>query len=166
MAVQIDIKRTVAASPAEAFATVSELLEWPLVIGSIRTIQVLTPGGIREGAQLLETRFLFGRETTQTLEVAQMEPPHRLRLVVQDPDVDFELDHVIDGIIGGGSRLTLIFKSNPQTQAGKAASPFITTLLGITLRDELEQDLLDLSAAITRQWALSDSKTSRGHCGR
>jgi hypothetical protein len=159
MTVHIDLMRTVAAQPAQAFATVADILEWPLLIGSIRSIELLTPGRIREGTHLRETRHLFGRETVQELEVAQIESPHRLRLLVKDPDIHFELDYVIDGIFGGGSRLLLTFTSRPKTQTGKAAHPFMSPFIEITLRDELEQDLLDLAKAIMTRSALAGSKS-------
>jgi hypothetical protein len=159
MTVQIDLMRTVAARPVEAFATVANVLEWPLIIGSIRSVELLTPGGIREGAQLRESRFLFGRETIQELEVARIEPTRQLRLLVKDPDVHFELDHVIDSLFGGGTRVMLVFKSRPKSETGKAAHPFMTPFMEITLRDELEQDLLDLAAAITMQSAGGGSES-------
>jgi hypothetical protein len=158
MTVQIDLKRNVAAEPAQAFGTVADVMEWPLIIGSIRSVELLTPGPIDEGSQLRVSRFLFGRETTQELEVASLEPPRRLFLFVKDPDIRFELDHVIDGIFGGGSRVTLIFRSRPKTQVGKAAHPFMSPFMQITLRDELEEDLLDLTTAITLRSAVGGKR--------
>jgi hypothetical protein len=66
----------------------------------------------------------------------------------------YELDHVIDAIYGGGCRILLIFRSRPGTPAGRAVQPFLSPFMGITLRDELEQDLADLAAAISRQASL------------
>jgi hypothetical protein len=156
--VQIDLRRSVAAEPAEAFGTVADVMEWPLLIGSVRSVELLTPGPIDEGSQLRVSRFLFGRETTQKLEVASLDPPRRLLLVVEDPDLHFELDHVIDGIFGGGSRVMLIFRSRSKTQVGKAAHPFMSPIMEITLRDELEEDLSDLTHAITLRMAVGGSR--------
>ena len=161
MTVQIDLMRTVAARPAEAFETVADVMEWPLIIGSVRSVELLTPGPVDEGSQLRVSRFLFGRETTQQLEVAGLEPPRRLLLFVEDPDIHFELDHVIDGVFGGGSRIMLIFRSRPKTQVGKAAHPFMSPFMEITLRDELEEDLLDLATAVTLRSAVGGNDGSR-----
>jgi hypothetical protein len=92
---------------------------------------------------------MFGRETTQEMEVATIERPHRLRLFGEDPDVHYELDHLIDGIYGGGCRIMLIFRSRPESPAGQGYYPFVTPLLEITLRDEMERDLADLASSIT-----------------
>jgi hypothetical protein len=43
----------------------------------------------------------------------------------------------------------LIFRSRPESPAGQGYYPFVTPLLEITLRDELERDLADLASSIT-----------------
>ena len=91
---------------------------------------------------------IFGRDITQELEVATFERPHRLRLFAEHPDLHYELDYLIDAIFGGGSRIMLIFRSRPETSVGRALSPFMTPFMGITLRDELERDLVDLASAV------------------
>jgi hypothetical protein len=149
MAVQINLAKTVAAQPAHAFAAISDIVDWPQIISSINSVELLTPGPIRAGTRLRESRVMFGRKTTQEMEVATIERPHRLRLFVEDPDVHYELDHLIDGIYGGGCRIMLIFRSRPESPAGQGYYPFVTPLLEITLRDELERDLADLASSIT-----------------
>jgi hypothetical protein len=148
--VQIEIAKTVAAKPADAFAIVMSIDEWPQIIRSIREIEVLTPGPIRAGTRLRENRIMFGHERTQELEVTTIERSHRLRLWSDQPELPYELDHVIDAIYGGGCRIMLIFRSRPETSVGRALQPFAAPLMEITLRDELERDLADLAAAITR----------------
>ena len=80
MAVQIDLAKTVAAQPADAFATVANVIDWPQIIESIKWIEVLTPGPIRAGTRLREDRIMFGRDSKQVMQVATIERPHRLRL--------------------------------------------------------------------------------------
>jgi len=146
--VQIELARTVAAQPADAFAIVANVLDWPQVIRSIKKVEVWTPGPLRTGSRLREDRIMFGRVGTQELEVAAIERPRRLRMLVEHPDLHYQLDHVIDGVHGSGCRISLIFRSTPATKAGRALQPLMTPFLEITLRDELEQDLSDLAAAV------------------
>src|SRR6267142_4578973 len=145
---KIELTKTVAARPAAAFATVASVTDWPQIIESIKSVELLTPGPIRAGTRLRESRILFGRDITQELEVATFERPHRLRLFAEHPDLHYELDYLIDAIFGGGSRIMLIFRSRPETSVGRALSPFMTPFMGITLRDELERDLVDLASAV------------------
>jgi hypothetical protein len=161
MAMQINLTRNVSASPSEAFATVADLVNWPQIIGSVQSVELLTPDSICEGAKLRVSRFLFGRETTQLFHVAELKPPRQLRLFVEDPNIHFDLDHVIESVFGGACRIMLIFRSRPGTQVEKAAQPFLSPLMGVTLRDELEQDLLDLATAITVRSSSTEARRRR-----
>ena len=49
---------------------------------------------------------------------------------------------------GGGSRLLTIFRIKPRTIAGKGLLPLVSPFMEIRLRDELEQDMDDLAAAV------------------
>jgi hypothetical protein len=147
--VQIELAKTVAAQPAAAFATVANVTDWPQIIDSIKRIELLTPGPIRVGTRLREDRIMFGRDITQDMQVATLERPHRLRLFAEHPDLHYEVDYLIDAVYGGGSRIMLVFRSRPETPAGRTLHPFMTPLMGITLRDELERDLSDLASAVT-----------------
>jgi hypothetical protein len=149
--VQIELAKTVATQPAAAFAVLADIVDWPQIISSIRNVELLTPGPIRAGTRLREDRIVFGHEATQDLEVETIERPHRLRLLVEHPDLHYELDHLIDGIYGGGCRLMLIFRSRPRTAPGETLQPLMTPFMEIALRDELEQDLSDLAAALARE---------------
>jgi hypothetical protein len=133
---QIELAKTGAARPAAAFAVVVNVVHWPQIISSIRNIEVLTPGPVREGTRLREDRIMFRREGTQELEVATIERPRRLRLLAEHPHLRYELDHVIDSVHGGGCRIRLIFRSRPGTPAERALQPL----------DELERDLFDLAS--------------------
>src|SRR3977135_40908 len=101
MAVQIDPAKTVAAQPADAFATVANVIDWPQIVESIKWIEVLTPGPIRAGTRLREDRIMFGRDSIQVMQVATIERPNRLRLFVEHPDLHHDLDHPITADDGG-----------------------------------------------------------------
>jgi hypothetical protein len=94
---------------------------------------------------------MFGAEVTQEVEIATIERPHRLRLLVDHPDLHYELDHLVDAVYGGSCRMMLIFRSSPATAAGRGLQPLMSPFMGVTLRDELEQDLSDLATAVSRR---------------
>jgi polyketide cyclase/dehydrase/lipid transport protein len=152
--VQIELTKTVAAQPPTAFATVANVVDWPEIISSIKSVELLTPAPIRAGSRLRERRTLFGRDGMHELMIATIERPHRLRLLVDHPDLHYELDHVIDALFGGGCRIMLIFRNRPETSAGKVLQDVMSPFMQITLRDELEQDLSDLASAVSRRAAV------------
>jgi hypothetical protein len=152
--VQVDLTKTVSGSSANAFAIIADVTDWPRIVDLIKSVELLTAGPIRVGTRLREQRILFGHNSTQAMEVANIEPPHRLCFIVEHPILHHELDYLIDGIYGGGCRISLIFRSRPRNQVEHVAHPFMTPFMAITLRDELEQDLSDLAAAASAQDSL------------
>ena len=62
---QLALARTVAARPLTAFKTVADIVEWPQIIRSIKSVELLTPGRIRAGTRLREQRIMFGHETIE-----------------------------------------------------------------------------------------------------
>jgi hypothetical protein len=149
---QLALARTVAARPLTAFKTVADIVELPQIIRSIRSVELLTPGRIRAGTRLREQRIMFGHETIEEIRIAEIERPRRLRLVAENREINYELDHLIDSL-GIGSRLTVVFRTRSGTSTGRALYSVISPIMEIKLRDELEQDLADLAAAISAKSA-------------
>jgi hypothetical protein len=157
---QIALAKTVAAHPLMAFETVADIVEWPQMIRSIRSVELLTPGRVHVGTRLREQRIMFGHETTEEMRIAEIERPRRLRLVAENREINYELDHLIDSL-GIGSRLMLVFRTRSRTSSGRALLSVISPLMEIKLRDELEQDLADLAAAISAKSAAASLRDRR-----
>jgi Polyketide cyclase / dehydrase and lipid transport len=153
--VQVDLAKTASGSSTNAFAIIANVTDWPRIIDMIKGVELLTGGPIRAGSRLREQRV--GDDSTQSMEVANIEPPRRLRFIVEHRIIHYELDYLIDGIYGGECRISLIFRSTPRTQVDHVAHPFMTPFMAIRLRDELEQDLSDFAAAASVQDSLARS---------
>ena len=147
---QIDLAKIVASQPATAFDTLADVADWPQIFQSVTSAELVPPGPIRLGSKVREHRTFFGRDGPRELKVAAIDRPRRLCFVVEHPELDYELDHLFDAVYGGGCRIMLIFRSRPGTPAGRALQPLMAPFMGINLRDELERDLFDLAAAVTR----------------
>ena len=141
--------KTVAAPPADAFDVVANIVEWPQIMRSVKRVEVLTPGPIRAGTRLREHRVIFGAERLHELQVATVDRPHRFHLLVEHPDLQYELDHLIYVVFGSGGscRMALIFRSRPAAPTGEVVLPLMTPFIEVNLRDELERDLSDLAGA-------------------
>src|SRR4051812_19561284 len=77
----------------EAFPVVTDIANWPKVISSINDVELLAPGPLRTGTRLHIRRVMFGHETTEEMEVVEIEPTRRLRLAGQSRDLQYERDH-------------------------------------------------------------------------
>ena len=138
---QLALARTVAARPLTAFKTVADIVEWPQIIRSIRSLELLTPGPIRAGTRLREQRIMFGHETIEGVRIAEIERPHRLRLVAEN-------------------REWWCSELDPERRP-VALYSVISPIMEIKLRDELEQDLADLAAAISAKSAAASLRDCR-----
>ncbi|MEO1529713.1 MAG: SRPBCC family protein [Planctomycetota bacterium] len=75
MASTITVTETIAARPDVVFAASSNIPAWAEVIPAINRIEMLTDGPVGVGTRFIETRTLFGREASETMEVVEYEPP-------------------------------------------------------------------------------------------
>ena len=78
---QIEVHKTVAARPPAVFKTVTDIMNWPRIIGSVTAIELLTRGRVRVGTRVRLIRIMYGRQMTEELEVETFERPRGLRLV-------------------------------------------------------------------------------------
>lgn len=157
---RIEVFKNLGARATQAYAVVSDIMRWPEVISSVEGVELLGDHPFRVGTRFRVQRVMFGHPTTEELEIIEIERPRRLRFGARSRDLDYERDHIVDGT-QTGSRLTLIFGPKPRDETGRAALPLITPFMEINLRDELEQDLDDLAAAIAAKSLIKPDPVGR-----
>lgn len=145
---QIDARRVVAASPAMVFSLISNAVEWPLVLRTVESAELLTEGAIGLGSRLRERRLLLGADAVLESEVIEFARPHRFRLFVAGSDRSFDRDFLIDAVDGGKSRLTIAIRPGARASTGRALLDIISPVLQVRLSDELEMDITDFAAAL------------------
>jgi hypothetical protein len=147
---QVEVSKIVAARPPDIFDTVTDVTSWPETVRSIASVEILSDGPVQPGARLRLRRVMFGHETFEELEVFDMERPRRFRLTGETRGLHYERDHIADAVADEGTRFMLIFRTRPESDTGRALLDFITPLMQVNMRDELERDLFDLAAAAAR----------------
>ena len=60
----IEVTRSVVARPSEVFAIVAGIENWPRIMSSVRSVEVLTSGPIDVGTRFRITRTMLGLEMT------------------------------------------------------------------------------------------------------
>ena len=71
---RLAISETVNAPLGRTFEAFSDLRSAEKNISGIKRLEILTDGPIGKGTRFKETRVMFGREATETMEVTQWEP--------------------------------------------------------------------------------------------
>ncbi|EHP91642.1 SRPBCC family protein [Methylorubrum extorquens] len=145
---QIHASRMLVASPAKVFRLVSNAVDWPLILRSVQSAELVTKGAVGVGSRLRERRLLLGADAIIESEVIEFTRPHRLRLFVASSDRTFDRDFMIDALDTGGSRLTLVIRPGSRASTGRVLLDISLPILQVRLSDELELDIADFAAAL------------------
>lgn len=66
---------TINATKVELFNAFSDLKNLANNVRAIKGIELLTPGDVGIGSKFKETRVMFGKESSETMEITQFSPP-------------------------------------------------------------------------------------------
>ena len=66
---------TINARKVEVFNAFSDLKNLENNVRAIKSIELLTPGVVGIGSRFKETRVMFGKESSETMEITQFSPP-------------------------------------------------------------------------------------------
>ncbi|MEL6109263.1 MAG: SRPBCC family protein [Planctomycetota bacterium] len=114
----ITVQESIAAPPEEVFAVGTNIPAWAEVIPAITKIEMLTEEPIGVGTRFIETRMMFGREASETMEVAEFEPPSHYVLVAESHGCRYRTEIRFEAE-GDGTRMSFNFNAQPLTLFAK-----------------------------------------------
>ncbi len=133
------------APPETVFRLATDITHWQDRIPGILRIEVLTPGPVRIGTVFRETRIMFGREATEEMTVAELEPPRRFALTATNHGASYFTLHEFEHD-GAGTRVVVTFEGRPLSLYAWLFQPLGWLMKGM-LRRMLAADLASLKAA-------------------
>lgn len=148
---RIEVAHEIAAPAEIVFAVLADIPRWPEVLPVIRSLEMLTPGPVAVGTRFRETRVMHGREASEEMTVATLEPPRRLVLTAESHGARYTADHILEPA-PRGTRLVLKFEGRPVTFLAKLLLPLAKLAAG-GLKRQLESDLGHIAAAAERRLA-------------
>src|SRR5688572_28224488 len=77
---QVSTTRRIGASRSDVWSAVTDFANAPNRISSIKRVELLTEGPAGKGTRFRETRIMFGKEATETMEVVDWNPPSHYTL--------------------------------------------------------------------------------------
>lgn len=149
------ICKPIAAPQEQVFRVFSDIPNCAGRIKSILRIEMLTPGPVRLGSRFKETRKMFGKECTETMEVTAFEPSTRYEIgghscgMIWSTEFRFSQD-------SGGTLVEVATKCEAQTFFAKIMNPLTGWMMKGAMKKCIEQDLNDL-AEFTRGLQLVQS---------
>ena len=137
--------RTVAAPPARVFEVFTDLRNAPGRIKAILKLDVLTDGPVGKGTRFRETRKMFGKEATETMEITDFQPGRSYTVRAESCGARYTTMFAF-APAGAGTRVDMTFTIESLTFWAKLFSPLMGLMSGV-IRKCFEADLADLQAA-------------------
>jgi uncharacterized membrane protein len=142
---QLVFEKHVHAPIEHVFALMSDFANAPQRAKAIKKIEMLTDGPVGLGTKFKETRVMFGKEATETMEVTAFDPPRGYNLSAFSCGTQYESTFQFDRE-GNGTNVKMIFQYTPKSFFAKLFSPLFKMMSGM-MRKCVSQDLEDLAKA-------------------
>ena len=148
MTSKISIKQDFAGSIEQTWSTLIDLDEYPSRVKSYEAIEWLTSEKSGVGANWKQTRSVFGKSHTQTIEVVEWREPTSLTMAAAEAGVTYLTRYSLgESKDGETTEVSAFFEVQPNNLFSKAFVKLMgKKLLGST-RETLQNDLSDLANA-------------------
>lgn len=146
-------------APADVvFAAATDIPSFPQLITGIKRVEVHTPGPMAKGTRFSETRVMFGKEATATMEIIDFQPGRSYTTLSSQGGCEYRMIVSVrpSGGMGGGasgSELRFDFSGKPLTFLTKLMSPLQSLMVKTVGAKALRKDIADLKAALEKNSA-------------
>jgi len=137
----LTLTRQICAPPERVFALTTNVEAFPTVVPAIKKTELLTPGPIAVGTRFRETREMFGKEATETMEFFDFSPPSSCTIGCTSCGVEYRTRFDFRAVPAGGTELVMTMDCRPVTLFAKIVSPVMGLMMKGTMRNLLEADL-------------------------
>ncbi len=154
MALHCVVTERVNASPNTVFAIACDFPNAPGRISGIKKLEMLTQGPIGVGTKFRETRVMFGKEATETMEVVDFQPGRSYTLRANSCGCEYRTVVSVSPSSGGGtSEITFDFSGTPLSFGAKVMGALMGWMVKGACVKMVRRDLADLKAAAERHAA-------------
>lgn len=153
------------ATQEAVFAAASNFPDAAAFITAIDSIEMLSPAKdglpIGVGTRFKETRTMFGKQATETMEVTEFDPPRAYTLSALSCGVQYHSRVTVleeqPGTGGGGCRLSYDIKGTPVSLMAKIVGPIMGVMMKGAMRKAMEKDLADVKNHVERDGGIPAS---------
>jgi len=136
------IGKHVEATREEVFAVASDFEHAAENIRGIERLEVLGDGTVGIGTRFRETRVMFGKESTEEMEITAFDPPQGYIVEAEMCGAHFRSEYrFISDIAGTHMRITV--ETHPVTMVAKLMSPLSLLMVG-QMKKCIDADLEDI----------------------
>jgi uncharacterized protein YndB with AHSA1/START domain len=148
---ELTVKRVIHASPDEVWAVLSDLEHAPETLRGVTRVEVLEGAGYEVGTRWRETRRIFGKEETQTMEVAECDPPRSTTVTSRSAGVEYRSVFTLEPAEAGTLATICFGASHPDPNLLQRLTATLFGHVGAAVTTRLlNQDLADIAARAER----------------
>jgi hypothetical protein len=135
------------AAQERVFDVFTDLRNAPGRIKSIIRMEVIGDGVVGKGTRFRETRKMFGKEATETMEITRFDPPRAYTVEANSCGMHYvsQFDFKADGT---ATVVTMTFGGTPQTFFAKVMGKIMGKRMAEMCRKAVEKDMMDLQEVI------------------
>jgi hypothetical protein len=149
MAFMCVVREPINAPPEAVFAAAIDFPSAPQRIRGIKKMEMLTQGPVGVGTRFRETRVMFGREATETMEVVDFQAGRSYTLRAASCGCEYRTAVSVRPT-EGGSEITFDFSGRPLTFSGKVMGVLMGWMMKGACVKAIKHDLADLKAAVEK----------------
>jgi carbon monoxide dehydrogenase subunit G len=143
---EFKVERYVEAPPEKVFDRLSDFRRAPETISGIKKVEMLTAGPVGVGTRFKETRVMFSREATETMEVIAFERPTGYTLTCESCGCRYVCTFRVTSK-GTGTNVEMRFAAEGLTWFAKVMGFLMRPMTKMCLK-AIAKDLDDVKAAI------------------
>ncbi|MCH2140927.1 MAG: SRPBCC family protein [Phycisphaerales bacterium] len=145
---EVTVSRHINASQQRVWEVITDIAHSDEWISGITNIELLTGNQQGVGMRWKETRVMFGRESTEELEITAFEPPLFYIVEAESCGSHFTTELRCNPIDEETTELVIKVLTEPTTMLGRLMKPLVKLAMK-SIRKTLHQDLDDIAAACT-----------------
>lgn len=142
---KLSLSEHIEAPPEVVFEVASDFHHAAENIDGIKHLEVLSDGPIGEGTRFRETRVMFGKESTEEMEITCFDPPHSYTVEGESCGAHFLFQYRFVGDISG-TNVRIQVETRPLTLFAKLMTPLSGLMIG-AMKKCITSDLDDVRKA-------------------
>lgn len=139
------------ASPEEVFQKATDFAHCEEWVRGVSKLELLTAGPVGVGTRWRETREMFGKQATETMEIAEFEPPRYYLVTAYNCGTHYRTElrfEPVEAPEGMATKVTATFTGTPATLGARILNLLFGWMMKGTVRKLMRQDLEDLQRVI------------------
>lgn len=104
-----------------SFEAISDFPNAAEIVTGIQKVEMLTDGPVGVGTRFRETRIMYGREASETMEVTAYDPPTGITLEAESHGTHYRSIYALSEQ-DGGTRVVMTFEATPRTMMARLLS--------------------------------------------